>query len=312
MKVPNLTRLERNLRETLVLKAEELSIIAGSEVGAQLVSALTGLNDVHGLPTDWFAAENELELIDIDRLAITACIRDLHARLETHSLGMSVDDGRISCEEIEQDDLDPIELYLSSLPDVALAAYDWTGCRNGAVKELFLLGRAWKHLIEALDYGSKGDFDFEPLTVSDVALLAGIEERSLRNKVGKNGPLRSVDQYRERKSPVSQRGFVAIDRFDAIDWLLSRKGFELGRIRPGLVASRLERISDPIVKGRAALMSAMALGKNFEIVAAETGISTELLKALGDGLGSSEVAQGVAEFVAEHEMKRSSNTASAE
>lgn len=312
MDIPSIEALEHNLRETLVLKAEELAVLAGGEVGARLVAELTGVNDVGGVPTDWFASEGQLIRIDLDRLAITTSVRDLHDRLNARALGIRVGDGWLSSDEIEQEALDPIEQFLSSLSHIALAAYDWTSSRNGALKQLLHLGKAWHHLIEALDAGSQGDFSSEPLTVTDVANLAGIEERTLRNRVGKNGPLRSVEQYRQRKSAVSHRGFVAINRFDAIDWLLSRRGFTLGNLRPGLLASRLEQISEPATRARAALISGMALGQRLERIANETGCATTDVKLLADGHGPLAFIDPVVTYIIDFDRARLSNTAPAE
>ncbi len=159
-----------------------------------------------------------------------------------------------------------------------------------------------------LHLGTRGEFSDDSLTSTDVALLAGIEVPTIRNLVGPNRVLRSVERYHKRTSAVAERGFVAINRFDAIIWLRGRKNFRLGPLRPGLFAKRLEELSDEPSLGRAALLAGLVIGLRMDALAATVDTDENSLRQLGDGSVDDDLGRRLADHVIEIDRKRSPNT----
>jgi hypothetical protein len=280
----------------------------GDELGIKLATIITGQASSEGtIPTDAFGGD-EIHTIPIEHLSIYHCIVNLRDLLEMHSLGYGPTSDALDGDFIEQEHLNLLELYLSALPEMTFGGHDWGNCRNGAMRDLLLAGRAWHRLVSMVDLGTRGDFDYEQLTATDLALTAEIELRSLRNLVGPNNKLRSQVQSVARKTQVSERGFATINRFDALNWLVQRKGFVFAPVRAGLFADRLKEINDPISRGRAALITALVRGKSFALLANELAVPEQTLRKLGDGIGQKDLAERLTQHVVQLERRLASAT----
>lgn len=308
MRLPTVPELELHLRTTLVVNAEVQYLSLGGELGLKVATNIIGHSaNLHTIPTDVFAGD-EIQAIPIAHLSIYNCILNLRELLEANSLGYGAQSRALDSDFIEQEYLDLLELYLSALPEMTFGAFDWGGCRRGAMRDLLLTGKAWHRLACMVDQGTRGDFGIEQLTATDLALIADIELRSLRNLVGPNKKLRSQEQYQKRKTQVSERGFATINRFDALNWLVQRKGFAFAPLKVGLLASRLRAIDDPISRGRAALIAGLALGHPFNRLAEALEAAELSLRELGDGQGHPELAECLTQFVIQLDERRASDT----
>ena len=311
MQIPTNSEIDQNLRQALVVKAEELLLMAGGEVGSALAEAMTGAKLDGELPSDFFVDDAQFNAINIEKLEIRSHFESLRTLLVNRSLAADASYGSIDSDHIEQEHLEFIELFLSSLPNIALGGRDWTGCRNGPIRDLLSLGRAWHRLTCVIDDGTNGDFDLEWLTATDLALIAGIEVRSIRNMVGPNKMLRSFEKYQKRKTDLGSRGFAAINRFDALTWLNERKGFHFADMKQGFWANRLEKVEDEMSRGRAALLAWLAMNNPRQHLAVTLGVDDDHLRDLGDGQATLTFAQSVFSFVINFDLERPSRTAPA-
>lgn len=311
MKLPDLDAVMSNLRETIVLQAESLYLLGGGEKGSKLVAELTGVAGVDCLPTDWFGSHEALEEIDLKPLAITQHIRELYAMLASRSTGYGPGSDALDSNWIQQEYLDFIELYLAGLTTVALGGWDWTRCIAGAVKELFLCGRAWHHLLEAINAVLGGSSQYEFLTPTDLSFIAGIEERSLRNSVGPTRSIRTIERKADQGLKVAGRAFVAVNSLDAMAWLRSRKSFQIGPVRHGIVRDRLNDISDLQARTRAALMGAYLTGETQKTLMSALGVSELSIRKLSDGEADDQLAETLIGLVLEKNTDGSSEPSSA-
>lgn len=304
MRLPSIDLLMANIREALVVKAEELSLMAGGARGEQLIELVTGVPGVSQLPTDWFADQTALEQIDPHRHEITRRVLELRTLLLARSCGGKPDDGALDSDLMDQEYVQHIELFLSSLPEMMLGGQDWSGCRNGAVHDLLITGRAWQRLLASIDEGTKGEFGIEYLTATDLALVAGIDVRTMRNQVGPSRALRTIAQYREKRTSVQDRGFAAINRFDAVPWLFGRKDFRIASLKPGLFANRLSDIDDDLARGRSALLAAFVLGMRPDGLAKAMNAGPDAITALGDGVAEGDLPTRLADHVSHFDRSR--------
>lgn len=309
MIIPSVEDLQANLRATLVVQSETLWHAVGSnERGSAIVEQLTGVSGVTVFPTDFFSDEQALAQIQLAPLAITQTVLGLREVLENRSIGVGKDSTGIDPDWLEQEHLDLLDLYLDSLPVIALGGWDWTTQKRGALANLLKLGKAWHRLTGTISDSLNGNFDDEVLTPPDLALLAGLEERSVRNLVGPCKLLRSDEHYVGRQSKTRGRSFVAVDRFDALGWLCSRPSFRIKTLRPGLIADHLEAIDAVDLRGRAALIGCFVLGATPTRFAEILGVDTNVVRMLGDGNGDAGLYQSVSEYVTQLDRGRSSNT----
>lgn len=311
MKLPDLDALMSNLKETIVVQAESLYLLGGGDKGSKLVAELTGVVGVDDLPTDWFTTPEALEEIDLQPLAITQHIRELYATLASRSTGYGPGSDALDSDWIEQEHLDFIELYLAGLATIALGGLDWTGCITGAVKELFLCGRAWHHLLQTIDAVLCGSSDDEFLTPIDLSFIAGIEERSLRNSVGPTRSIRTIERKTDPGLRVAGRAFVAVNSLDAMAWLRSRKSFQIAPVRHSIVQKRLTDISDLQARSRAALMGAYLTGETQKTLMSALGVSEIAIRKLSDGEADHQLAENLVRLVMEKNMDGSSEPSSA-
>lgn len=297
MRLPSKQELKQNIRSTLVVQAEVLYLGVGGELGQVLASKILGVPVGEGtLPTDMFGDDN-IDEIPIEHLSIYQCVMGLRELLEMRSLGYGPKSEALDSDYIEQEYLNLLELHLSALPEMTFGGYNWGSCARGPLRELLLAGKAWHHLATMIDQGTQGEFEPEALTPTDLSIISDLELRSLRNQVGPSKKLRSVERYQPRKTQVGERGYAAINRFDALDWLVQRKGFAFAPVEKRLFANRLETLDNPINQARAALIVALIRGKTFTALAQDLDVQEEVLRELGDGSEHFELAAKVANFV---------------
>jgi hypothetical protein len=289
MEIPSLFELKTAFRNALVVNAETLYLLSGTEgLGRELATLYLG-RDVDGLPSDEYLADSSLRVIDIDRHAIWQVIAGLHRMLDERRMAMT--SGTIDVDDIRNDMLNFLELFLASIPNVALGAWDGTGVRAGCLASLFELASAWLRLGEDIEEALSGDSSFINLRPADLALLGNMNERSLRNLVGPKNRIRThegskASAARKSKSSVQSRAFVAVDLVDALDWLGSRKGFAIEPLSPKFVVDRVREIEDPKVRARAVLISLLVAHGTLSDVSMLESIPEADLRAAGDGKAS--------------------------
>ena len=153
------------------------------------------------------------------------------------------------------DALDFLEHFLSTLPDVALGGLDLTAARNGEVRRIYELAYAWLNLIETIEGAFYGETE-SSLTVGDLALLSGLDTRTIRNRCGPDKLIRTsaarTSQDRNSASPA----FVHLHALDAVDWLRSRKDFHVSAVDPGWITQRLAN-ANPANSTRGLLMASI-------------------------------------------------------
>lgn len=309
MLLPTVEDLEMNLRETLVVKAEVLMLTVGGELGLNMAAQLTGETFADGdLPTDRYDLQN-LPSIAVEHLSIFETIRGLHRYIDSRSFGYSPGDGYIDRYYIQQNYLDFLELYLSALPEMTYGGFDWGPCRHGALRELLKCGQAWHNFICVLDEALDDDLVQDYLTATDLALIAQIEVRSIRNLIGPRKQLRSHDQTKMRKTSVSERGFSVVNSFDAFNWLAGRKTNPFPLLNRGLIAEKLSMIENNGNRARAALLSSFVLGKTREDISRELGVGVEVLFRAEDGTSDDGLSLAIAEYAASLDWERTPRTA---
>lgn len=235
MHIPALEDVEMNLRHCLLLKADDLYFTLAEPEGEALRNGFLGV-PVEGL-ADENLSEEEISLINLERFAIAAKVRELHTMLAEHRLSLrkenypDAEDGRV-------DALEFLEYFLSTLPDVALGGTDLTTARNGEIRQIYNLAYAWLNLIDSIHGAFHGETE-STLAVNDLALLSGLDTRTLRNRCGPGKLLRTSPSRIAQPRDSASQAFVSLHALDAVDWLKSRKGFEIAKIDPTWIAKRL-------------------------------------------------------------------------
>lgn len=241
MKLPTLEKVETNLRHCLLLKADDLYFTLAEPFGEPLRSEFLGIS-VDGLADENLSPE-EIASIDLGRFAIAQRIGDLHAMLLDRRLSLRRQHDP-DTELARSDALDFLEHFLSTLPSVALGGLDLTSARNGEVRQIYSLAYAWLNLLETIEAAFEGEADSN-LAVSDLALLSGLDTRTLRNRCGPDKLIRTsasrVFQSRNGASPA----YVSLHALDAVDWLRSRKDFIISAIDTAWITTRLRRATPP-------------------------------------------------------------------
>lgn len=235
MNIPSLNDAETNLRHCLLLKADDLYFTLAAPHGEALRNAFLGIS-VEGL-ADENLSDEDIASIDLERFGIVQRIRDLHAMLDGGRLSLNhehrpdVEDGRIYTLEF-------LEHFLSTLPNVALGGIDRTGARNREVRQIYNLAYAWLNLIETIEAAFDGETD-STLAVNDLALLSGLDTRTVRNHCGPRKLIRtSTTRTAQVRKPASA-AFVRLNALDAVDWLKARKAFEISKIDADWIARQL-------------------------------------------------------------------------
>ena len=246
MNIPALPTVETNLRNCLLLKADDLYFTLAAPHGEALRNDFLGI-EIEGL-ADENLSDDEISSIDLSRFAVADRIRDLHMMLDGRCLSLDKEH-RPNVEFGRNDALDFLEHFLSTLPDVALGGLDLTSARNGEVRKVYNLAYAWLNLIETIEGAFYGETE-SPLAVNDLALLSGLDTRTVRNRCGPGKSIRTsttrAAQLRGEASPA----FVSLHALDAIDWLRGRKEFAISKIDPAWIARQvLDAIPANVTRG---------------------------------------------------------------
>lgn len=232
MNIPFLETVETNLRHCLLLKADDLYFTLAEPVGKAL------RNDFLGIPVDGLADENlseeDIASIDLGRFAVAQRVRSLYAMLEGRRLSLRCEHVP-DVEDARHDALDFLEHFLSTLPNVALGGLDLTAARNGAVRQIYDLAYAWLNLIETIEGAFYGETESK-LAVNDLALLSGLDTRTLRNRCGPGKLIRTSETRASQKRDSASPAFVHLHALDAVDWLRGRKNFKISEIDPAWTA----------------------------------------------------------------------------
>lgn len=235
MEIPSLTNTETNLRHCLLLKADDLYFTLAAPLGEELRNRFLGI-EVEGL-ADENLSEEAIAAIDLDRFDIAERVRRLHIMISAR--GLSIDDAdRPDTEFGRNDNLYFLEHFLSTLPDVALGGTDLTGARNGAVRHLYNLSFAWLNLIETIEGGFHGETE-TALSVGDLALLSGLDIRTVRNRCGPGKQVRTSADRAVRQRGKAAPAFVSLNALDALEWLVGRKDFKVSQIDPAWLTREL-------------------------------------------------------------------------
>lgn len=235
MRVPCLADTEKNLRNCLLLKADDIYFTLGEHRGGPSRDGFLGIQVV-GLAQENLS-EAEIASIDLDQVAIAQQVRALHAMLEGRRLSLH-NQYRPDVEVGRHDALEFLEHFLSTLPNVALGGLDLTAAGNGEVRRVYELAYAWLNLIETIEAAFFGETD-SVLTVNDLALLSGLETRTLRNRCGPGKLIRTSSTRTAQQRGAAAPAFVSLNAFDALDWLRGRQDFTISQIDPDWIVRRL-------------------------------------------------------------------------
>lgn len=235
MEVPSLESVETNLRHCLLLKADDLYFTLAGPNGETLRDDFLGIS-VEGL-ADENLSEEDIASIDLDRFAIAQRVRGLHAMLAGRRLSLD-HEHRPDAESTRNDALDFLEYFLSTLPNIALGGIDLTSARNGEVRQIFNLAYAWLKLIETIEAAFCGE-TASTLAVSDLALLSGLDTRTVRNRCGPGKLIRTSATRTSQERGSASPAFVSLNALDAVDWLRGRNDFVMLKIDPAWIARRL-------------------------------------------------------------------------
>ncbi|MBS0479341.1 MAG: hypothetical protein JSR79_08585 [Proteobacteria bacterium] len=241
MNIPPLNAVETHLRHCLLLKADDLYFTLAEPLGEAVRNDFLGIS-VEGL-ADENLSDDEIASIDLGRFAVAHKVHSLHVMLENR--GLSLDhDHRPDVEDARNSALDFLEHFLSTLPDVALGGVDLTPARNGEVRRVFNLAYAWLNLIETIESAFYGQTQ-STLTVADLALLSGLDTRTLRNRCGPGKLIRTSTERVLQARNSASAAFVHLHALDAMDWLKGRKNFEISEIDPVWIARQLADATPP-------------------------------------------------------------------
>ena len=251
------TDIEIDLRTALTLKSDEIYFTLGGAEGRRLRAEYLGVEVFEGLASDVFSERNELLHIDLGRFEIAGHIRALNEMISTGSLGLGEHLGTPDPDTVRQYSLDFVEHFLSSLPAVGLGGLDTTSVRNGCLRRFYDRCSAWADLLEAIEGTFADDPDLYRLRVSDLALLSGVELRSMRNRVGPNKPIRTSGQRYHRENALGEASFVGVNTLDALDWLVARRDFQISKLSKSWALQRLKEATQRETLGRATIITAL-------------------------------------------------------
>lgn len=235
MEIPSLENVETNLRHCLLLKADDLYFTLAEPHGEAVRNDFLGIR-VEGL-ADENLSKSDIASIDLDRFAIAHRVRNLHAMLDERRLSLT-EVHRPDVELARYDALEFLEHFLSTLPDVALGGLDLTAARNGEVRHIYNLAYAWLNLIESIQAAFHGETE-STLSVNDLALLSGLDTRTLRNRCGPDKPIRTSGTRASQERNSASPAFVNLHALDAVDWLRGRKDFMISKVDPAWIARRI-------------------------------------------------------------------------
>jgi len=278
MDLPALTDTYMNLRHCLLLKADDLFFTLAEPHNNQMRDSFLGLC-VEGL-ADENLSEDEIHSIDLGRFDIAQRVQLLHAMLENRQLSLHKPNTP-STEDARNDALYFVEHFLSTLPTVALGGLDLTGVRNLEVRRVWELASAWLSLVEIIECAFNDDSS-SLLTVSDLALVSGIDVRTLRNLCGPSKTIRTHSTGEAKRTAADATVFVYLNGTDALDWLRSRKDFKIEPIDTMWITRRLAT-ADKRSASRGLLISAIVNLGSLERIAPAIDITVEKARTCADG-----------------------------
>lgn len=278
MQVPSLTDTDYNLRQCLLLKADDLFFTLSDPLGGEMRERFLGI-PVEGL-ADENLSEDDIGSIDLNRFDIAQRVRALHAMLQRRQL--SLDETHIPhTEKAYNEALHFLEYFLSSLPNVALGGNDLTAAGYAEVRKISDLSLAWLSLIEFIECAFSSD-DGAMLTVNDVATLSGIDVRTLRNLCGPEKTIRTSAVEEPKRKSQDATVFVHLNAFDVLNWLRSRRDFSIAAIDAEWIKSKLT-ISSRAEASRGLLISAIVNFGPLEEIARIIGTTPLAARACVDG-----------------------------
>lgn len=278
MDLPTLTDTDLNLRHCLLLKADDLFFTLAQPQSSQMRDNFLGL-EVEGLADENLSAD-EIRSINLGRFSIAERIHLLHAMLANRHLSLQ-EPNTPDTEDARNDALHFVEHFLSTLPTVALGGLDLTSARNREVRQVWELAGAWLSLIEIIECAFYEDTNWL-LTVSDLALLSGIDVRTLRNLCGPSKTIRTQATGEAKRTPSDANVFVYLNGTDALDWLRSRKDFRIAPIDTAWITRSLVK-ADKRNASRGLLISAILNLGPLERIAPAIDITVEKARACANG-----------------------------
>lgn len=252
-----MTDIEIDLRTALALKSDDIYFTLGGAEGRRLRAEYLGVEVFEGLASDIFAELSELLHIDLGRFEIASHIQALNEMISTGSLGLGERLGTPDPDTVRQHALDFVEHFLLSLPAVALGGLDSTSVRNGCLRRFYDCCSAWADLLVAIEVIFADDPDLYRLKVSDLALLSGVEVRSMRNRVGPDKLIRTSGQRSHRENALGEASFVGVNTFDALDWLTARRDFQINQLSVSWALQRMKEATQRETLGRAVIVTAL-------------------------------------------------------
>lgn len=290
--------LERDLRIALTLKADDLFFTVGGEEGERLQEQFLGTR-CGGLASDSFHTPAALAKIDLDRFEIADQVISLLKMLETRSLGLKPHQHQPDVDSIRQGALDFFEHFLSTLPKTALGGWDATAVRNGPLLRFYEDCAAWTNFVEAISDIFYDEPELYSLRVSDLALLSGLEVRTIRNRVGPSKPIRTTPERRQRETGLSDAAFVGVNTLDVLDWLAHRRDFSVCTLDPAWVQERTEAARKPVTVSRSAIVLGLLTIGSVSKIASELGWTEEHVRGWAEEgpKGTAEDAWALANLV---------------
>jgi hypothetical protein len=290
--------LERDLRIALTLKADDLFFTVGGEEGERLQEQFLGTR-CEGLASDSLHSPAALAEINLDRFEIADQVISLHGMLETRSLGLKPHQHQPDVDSIRQEALDFFEHFLSTLPKTALGGWDATSVRSGPLLRFYEDCATWANFVEAINDVFYDGPDLHSLRVVDLALLSGLEVRTIRNRVGPSRPIRTTPERRQRESGLSDAAFVGVNTLDVLDWLAQRRDFSICRLDPAWVQRRVEAAREPLTVSRSAIVLGLLTIGSISKIASELGWAEKQVKDWAEEgpSGTAEDARALAKLV---------------
>ncbi|MBX7540303.1 hypothetical protein [Qipengyuania sphaerica] len=239
MEIPSLDETDANLRDCLLLKADDLHFTLANPLGERLRNEFLGVT-VEGLADENLSPE-QVASIDLSRFAIADTVHRLHSMLEERQLSL-LSIGQPDADYARQDALDFLEHFLSTLPDVALGGVDLTAAGYGSVRRIYNLAFAWINLVETIEEAFEGQTE-SALAVTDLALLSGLDQRTVRNRCGPKKEIRTSSNRSSRDRASASPAFVRLHSLDAVNWLKERKTFRIDAIDSAWISRRLDGLN---------------------------------------------------------------------
>lgn len=80
------------------------------------------------------------------------------------------------------------------------------------------------------------------MSVGDLALLSGLDIRTVRNRCGPGKQVRTSSDRVAKERGKAAPAFVSLNALDALEWLVGRKDFTVARIDPAWLTRELANL----------------------------------------------------------------------